>query len=281
MEYDIQEIKTDEQIFSVATTPNAILFGGKSKRLRMYTDTETTLWHHKKSIRHIASKGNFFGSASYDCTAAIFKDNAFLDVVEGPETEIKCLSFSDDTRFLAMSTRGKTVWICKILKEIEIDAVLEDHLHDVKGVRFHDSILCTFGYDNTIKVYERFDLDESWELVQSLEEDGTVWSVDFRGDVMVSCNDDGKIRKYAFSGEWRLMDVVDASVYPICSMVLHGDAVCYVLNRDSIGVLDMGLKVIGIIEGLGEINCLYSCMHRNALVCGMDNGTIKLIKLRY
>ena len=210
----------------------------------------------------------------------MFKDGEFLDTIEGPETEIKCICLSEDNSFLAMSTRGRTVWICKIRdSEIEVDAVLEDHLHDVKGVKFHRDRLYSFGYDNTIKVYERFNLDESWDMIQSLEEDSTVWNVEFSEELMVSCNEDGRVRLYVFSWEWTLARVLDASVYPIYSVVFAGGCICYILNRSNVAVLDVDLRVLGTVSLSCEINCLYFCKHRNALLCGLDSGTIEVVEI--
>lgn len=280
MAYEICEIETGERVLAVATTPTAILFGGSLGQLRMRADdSESILWQHRKSVRSVAVSGNLFGCASYDCTAAIFKDGVLFDTVEGPETEIKCLCFSEDNRFVAMSTRGRTVWVCRIGREIEVDAVLEDHLHDVKGVVFRDGCLYSFGYDNTIKVYERLDLDESWELVQSIEEKNTVWSLGFHSNFMVSCSEDGWIRVYGFTHEWALCRAIEASVYPIYSMAVFDGLIAYVLNRDSIGILNMELEEVVVIERIGEINHMHFCADRGALVCGMEGGAIKIVKL--
>lgn len=280
MEYDIKEIKTNEHILCISTTPDLILFGGKSRRLKGYSGTSTVLCEHQKSIRFIDSKGNFFGCASYDCTATIFKDGTFFDKVEGPETEIKSLCFSDDTKFLALSTRGKTVWVCRICEEIEIDSIIEDHLHDVKGVKFNKSDLYSFSYDCTIKMYERFDLDESWELAQTIEEGSTVWNIEFYKDFMVSCNADGRIRVYQFRTEWCLLRSIEASIFPIHDIAIYEDTLCYVLNRDSIAILSMDLKLISVIPNTTEVNCLHTCLHRKALLCGLRDGTIKIIKAK-
>lgn len=280
MLYEIHEIKTGDRVLAVTTTPTAILFGGSLGQLRMYAnDSESILWQHIKSVRSIASNGNLFGCASYDCTAAIFKDGVLFDTVEGPETEIKCLCFSEDNRFMALSTRGRTVWICRIGKEIEVDAVLEDHLHDVKGVTFRDGSLYSFGYDNTIKMYERLDLDESWELVQSIDEKNTIWSLGFYSNFMVSCSEDGWIRIYGFTHEWALCRAIEASIYPIYTMAVFDGLIGYALNRDNLGILNMELEEVAVIEHIGEINHMHFCTNRESLVCGMESGVIKIVKL--
>ncbi|KAL0265584.1 UNVERIFIED_CONTAM: hypothetical protein PYX00_011296 [Menopon gallinae] len=280
MEYEVQEIKTGDSVLTVSTTPAAILFGGRAGQLRMRVgNVETVLWQHRKSVRSIATSGDLFGCASYDCTAAIFRNGVLFDTVEGPETEIKCLCFSEDNRFVAMSTRGRTVWVCRIGREIEVDAVLEDHLHDVKGVAFRDGCLYSFGYDGTIKVYERLDLDESWELIQNIEEKDTIWSLGFYSNIMVSCSEDGWIRMYGLTHEWVLCRAVEASVYPIYSMAVFDGLIGYVLNRDSLGILSMELEEVLVIERIGEINHVHFCSSSGDLVCGMEDGAIKIVKL--
>lgn len=105
------------------------------------------LCRHEKSIRWITGDSKYVGCASYDGKATIICANTdkYIDTVEGPDTEIKCIAFYDN--LVALSTRGKTVWI---LEDFEISKILDDHLHDVKGCRFYEKRLYSWSYDNTI-----------------------------------------------------------------------------------------------------------------------------------
>jgi WD40 repeat protein len=277
MEMRSKDLK--ERILAIHVS-TSIYTGGTGKRL-VNQSTGKTLCTHKKSIKAIASHGDYLCCGSYDGTATVLHRDRVLDVIEGPETEIKGVAFSGDGRFLAMATRGRSVWVCKMGEEIEIDRILEDHLHDVKGCIFRDGTLFTYSYDNTIKVYERFEYDESWEMVQSIEEESTVWCVRFMGEEMVVSTEDGVVSIYALESGWTLRRSKRVSLFPIYSICILQDRIAFILNRSSIGLLDADLDVVWSLENLhrGAINCLESYSELNAVISGGDDGVMNTVIL--
>lgn len=127
----IQQHKLDERILAVYSGTE--IYVGHGKKLLNFTRNEI-LYNHEKSIRSISGNNKYVGSASYDGTAAVFtkESNKLVDRIEGPDTEIKSIVFWND--FIAIATRGKTVWI---LENLEISKILEEHTQDVKGCCFH------------------------------------------------------------------------------------------------------------------------------------------------
>lgn len=151
---------------------------------------------HSKSIRAAAFARGIAVCGSYDGEASLVHaaTNNIVEHVEGVDTEIKGVAL--DAQWLAVATRGKTVWILESVKQpadgagtvesnegcaepFEISKILEDHTQDVKGCCFYDSRLYSWSYDSTIKVYELFPVSGAWELVQSIELGSTVWTVCF------------------------------------------------------------------------------------------------------
>lgn len=279
MKYKVSSKKLNEKILAVHVK-GSIYTGGTSRTLTNQ-DTGKIVCKSSKSIRTIASHDDYLCCGSYDCTAILIHGEEVLDVIEGPDTEIKCLAFSEDGKYLAMATRGKSVWITRIGKEIEIDKILEDHTQDVKGCIFHDGFLFTYGYDNTIKVYDRFEYDDSWEIVQSIEESNTVWCVVFQDERMLCSTEDGTISSYTMRNGWELEVSRKLSELPIYSMCSIGDKVAYTMNRGSIGVVDSGLNLASCIENIHTdfINCLFYDKHRNRIVGGGDDGLLSVIQL--
>ncbi|KCZ78009.1 hypothetical protein H311_00972, partial [Anncaliia algerae PRA109] len=132
MKFTVKNITTDFSVYAISSIDEKILIGGTNNKLLIYEENNfKELASHKKSIKCIASFQNIFGCGSYDCTATIFREGKLFDEVFGPETEIKGIAINE--KYIALATRGKTVWIVKYDLEIEIDTVLEDHTQDIKG----------------------------------------------------------------------------------------------------------------------------------------------------
>ncbi|ADM12250.1 uncharacterized protein Eint_091210 [Encephalitozoon intestinalis ATCC 50506] len=279
MKYKITSKRLDEKILAVHV--NGAVYTGGTSRTLVNQDTGEVMCRCRKSIRSIASHGRYICCASYDCTAVLFHDGKVVDVIEGPDTEIKCVGFSEDGRYLAMATRGKSVWVVKIDPEIEIDEIIEDHLHDVKGCVFHKGFLFTYGYDNTIKIYERFDYDDSWELVQSISEKNTVWCVIFHGDKMVCSTEEGTISSYVLRNGWELEACKKLSIFPIYSICSVGRDMAYVLNRNNIGIIDSNLNLTTTIEDIHEdfINGIAYDEGRGRIISGGDDGILNVIEM--
>lgn len=279
MKYRVVSKTLGEKILAVHVQGD-VYTGGTSKTL-VNQRTGQVLCRREKSIRTIASHGEYMCCGSYDCTATLLRGGEVVDVIEGPDTEIKCVAFSEDGRYLAMATRGKSVWIVRMGAEIEIDKILEDHVQDVKGCIFHSGFLFTYGYDNTVKVYDRFDFDDSWEMVQSVEEANTIWAVVFVQDRMVCATEDGVLSVYVLGSGWELERSRKLSQFPIYSICCVGKRVAYVLNRGSIGIVDTRLEMAGCIENVhgGFINSIAYDADRNAIVSGGDDGILNVIEL--
>jgi WD40 repeat protein len=286
----IRKISVDERIFSVHVTRDQVLFGGTSKRVSRYTlpgFLHSILCVHKKSIRSITSNGSWTGVSSYDGTATILYNNELIDVVEGPETEVKSLAFNEMCEYIALSTRSGSVWVLKVEGEIEIDTILEDHTHDVKGVKWNRARLYSYGYDNTIKMYEKADYsDGSWELTQSIDgHSSTIWDVGFYGhgeERMVSCSEDGFIYFYEFDGLWRITRKCEASKYPIYSIsIINGEYIAYILNRRSVAVVDDEFNLKLVLENLhdSDINSISYCRETSMLVTGGDDGNLSMVEI--
>ncbi|KAH9412029.1 hypothetical protein HK407_02g04780 [Ordospora pajunii] len=279
MQYTITSKALDEKVLAVHVRDN-VYTGGTSGTL-VNQDTGAVLCKCKKSVRAIASHGDYICCGSYDCTAVLLQNENVVDVIEGPDTEIKCVAFSEDGKHLAMATRGKSVWIIKLCGEIEIDKIIEDHLHDVKGCTFNNGMLFTYGYDNTIKVYDRFDYDDSWELMQSIDESNTVWCIAFYEEKMFSATEDGIISVYSLRNGWELETTKKMSVFPIYSMCEIGCGVAYVLNRQSIGIFDSSLNLMESMENIHSdcINSIAYDAKNNRIVSGGDDGILNMIEM--
>lgn len=179
---------------------------------------------HKRSVRSVAWKPNIRNgdlsivTGSFDATAGIWRrgeqrseerytetdftngvtgddDNAdedehdweFSVVLEGHESEIKCVTFSPSGQFLATCSRDKTVWIWEEVgsdgeDEWETVAVLQDHDADVKSLCWTEidgeERLASCSYDDTIRLFK--DDGEEWTCVAVLDgHESTVLGIDW------------------------------------------------------------------------------------------------------
>lgn len=280
MKLEIDKYKTDEKLFSIHISKN-IYTGGSSGQLKDVTNNKI-LYKHSKSITCISSTLKYLASSSYDCTVSVFKDNLLEDVIEGPDTEIKGISFDSTNKWLALATRGKSVWICSIKEYIEIDKILEDHTEDVKGCIFYLDMLFSYGYDNSIKVYQFFEEDLSWEIVQSIEEEYTIWKVIFIEDRMYSCNDNGELNMYILEKGWNLKKKIKISVLPIMALSNFQDNfLCCTINIGNLVFLNKDLEILHTEENVHDdiINCIHWSEKDKLLGTCSDDQTYSIIKL--
>jgi WD40 repeat protein len=195
--------------------------------VRVYSLTSFTLLHsitggHKRSVRSVSWKPGTSGQSvlatgSFDSSAGIWRreehggdgaqeadftyrrnddddderddadDYQFSCILDGHESEIKCLSWSPSGQYLATCSRDKSVWVWEELEDdnFETVAVLQEHDGDVKCVGWHpeEDLLVSASYDDTVRLY-REDADD-WVQVACIDGHGqTVWWAEFEGSGM-------------------------------------------------------------------------------------------------
>ncbi|KAH6875159.1 cytosolic iron-sulfur protein assembly protein 1 [Alternaria rosae] len=180
---------------------------------------------HKRSVRTVSWKPNTRGQSvlatgSFDSSAGIWRreegaggggveedftgrrvgaveddddeqddtdDYQFSCILDGHESEIKCLAWSPSGQYLATCSRDKSVWIWEELEDdnFETVAVLQEHDGDVKSVAWHpeEDLLVSTSYDDTVRLYKE-DADD-WVQVAMIDGHGkTVWWAEFEGSGM-------------------------------------------------------------------------------------------------
>lgn len=275
--YEIKKTNLNERILAVSVINNYIYLGIGNKFIN-YTKNKV-LCNHEKSIRAISGNNEFLGCCSYDGTATVFNTNEdFIDKIEGPDTEIKGIGFHSN--FIALTTRGKTTWI---LEDLEISKILEDHVQDVKGCIFENEKLYTWSYDGTIKIYELFDIDHSWELTQSLDLNDIIWSIHFFNEFLIATVQNGKLFIFAKNNNiWCLYREISVSVTPVYAGCVIDEYFGVVCNRNCIMLLDKNfnniLEVPDINDGFDVFAMSFDKVN-NMLICGSEDGTLSTITL--
>lgn len=272
--FSVEKTPLKERIMAVYC--NKGVYIGLEKKFINFT-THKILCIHDKCIRCIAGNNEYIGCCSYDGTATVFTtDEKLRDKIEGPETEIKGIAFHDG--FIAITTRGKTTWI---LEDFEISKILEDHTQDIKGCTFHNSRLYTWSYDNTIKVYDLFDVDHSWELAQSVDLEHIVWSVVFFGEFLCAALHNGCIAVMKVQGSlWVLERTMHVSLTPVYSLtVIDSLYLGVVCNRNTLLILDRSFDKIAEITDLNSgCDVLCCCFGSDGMskfvICGSEDGTL-------
>lgn len=274
LSYSIEKKYLKERILATYFPDDIYL--GLGNKLVNYSK-EKILCIHEKSIRNISGNENFVGCCSYDGKATVFYKNSDLkETIEGPSTEIKGLAFYQN--YLALTTRGKTTWI---LENFEISKILEDHTQDVKGCKFYKEGLYTWSYDNSVKIYQLFDLDHSWEMTQSIECEDIVWNVIFYNDNLCITLQNGEIVIFQKSGhQWSHVKNMKLSVSPIYSGEVLNNYLGIICNRNCLLILNSNFEKVLEIPCLNDDSDIFSISFnpsQNKLVCGSENGTLSII----
>lgn len=278
MKFNITTHQLDGRVLSIHA-PDELYVGAGNAFINF--SRNTTLHVHSKSVRAIAATDKQVGCGSYDGTAVVFSrpENKLIETIEGPDTEIKGIAFHENK--MALCTRGKTVWV---LEDLEISKILDDHSQDVKGCAFHGGRLYSWSYDNTIKMYELFELDHSWELMQSLDLNSIVWSVVFIEGCMVAATHDGCVSVFEMNyGLWVVKQTKLLSACPIMSMCVAGKHVAAICNRNCVAVFDSELNIVAeqLLGGECPAEILSCCYWegRNAIVGGAEDGKLYIAEI--
>lgn len=209
-----------------------------------------------KTIKKIDNEHILIGS--YDGTCILFKYNSekvkytYVDTIKGPETEIK--GISSNSLFVALATRGKTVWIFKYKKEIELTQILEDHTGDVKGVHFEGDRLFTWSYDNTVKIYDMI-VDE-WEMQHEIDCKCTIWNVFVTAKHIVTVLQSGNINIYDKS-TYELLKTISLSITPITESFYDQNNFYFVCNEKVLLILDGEYQKVDEIEFERNLTDIY------------------------
>lgn len=274
------QIPHKEKILTTAITQSKILVSGTSKNLTHYTLPNlhcNVCYIHLKSVRTIAVSKNFFACASYDGNAVLFKNNAIFDIITGPESEIKGIAFSEDNKYFAVTTRAKNVWIYNIHEDgASIDGILENHTQDVKGCKFKDDCFYTYSFDGTVQVYLK---EEKWKRTGSIMGDeSTIWDIAFLRNYMIVCTHNGNIIFYERE-DFTKVKQYNVSKYAIFKLCIIKDFIGFIHNRSNVCVINEDCEVITYLEcSDSEINCIYYCKDNGMLICGGDDGEIRVYK---
>lgn len=253
----IQVISTENKLWSIDIHPSnkIFVFSGSDNKIHLYSFDDINLksnkilvleGYHTRTIRYIKfnHKGNLLAASSFDGTTSVFifpnsKDNDFLNyhlltVLKGHENEVKGIDWSIYDNYLATSSRDKSIWIWQYdieTDEFDCESILDGHTQDVKYVKFHTSIntiLFSCSYDNSIKIWNKSQLEEDWICVNTLNYHiNTVWGLCIKDDEMYSCGEDKRIigyktdfsdSKFEITKKFLLEDSHERPIYSIDSI---------------------------------------------------------------
>ncbi|KAI1005085.1 putative cytosolic iron-sulfur protein assembly protein 1 [Podosphaera aphanis] len=125
------------------------------------------------------------------------EDWEFAVVLEGHDSEIKHVAYSQSGQYLASCSRDKSIWIWEEVgaegdDEFETVAVLQDHTADVKCIAWRKDdglgeLLASGSYDETIRFWRDVDGEGEWECTGVLEgHTGTVWALEWEPEVSIA-----------------------------------------------------------------------------------------------
>ena len=279
---------------------------------------------HTKTIRSLAFSpcGTFLAACSFDSYISIYhvkkSDTKWTCIasLEGHENEVKCVSWSHDSSFLASCGRDRTVWIWSVLPpfnnshdmhtsndnevEIECQAVLQEHTQDVKHLSWHPTcnLLASSSYDESVKVVKAVgEEDADWVVVDDLRGvNCTVWAIEWgsgvngRGDedVLYGALDSGLLAKWTSNGDNDHPVMKDVGHHgPLYSLAIHPTIpnLLALAGQDrGISLFDTQTEQVYKLEMAHEsdVNCLRWWNNGDGtcrLVSASDDGTIGIWEL--
>ncbi|KAF7699476.1 putative cytosolic iron-sulfur protein assembly protein Ciao1 [Cucumispora dikerogammari] len=295
----IQGIDTSTQKKNTATLERNILT--EETKLEILNDFTKSV---KNVVYSTNEKDEFFGCVSYDGSGIIYKNKQKFDTIEGPETEIKHISFNDTCTLISLSTRGSSVWILNVNDtNLEIETILDEHTQDVKGTKFNKNVLYTFGYDETIKVYSHLKgYDDSLTLINNISlkaleyqvdekyiekilifDNFTVWDMIFFDEFIVAAVN---TELFLFDLEMNFKYKERVSDFPIYEMVKINKEMFFIIyNENSVKCLAIEGEVFKckqVFENVClRINSIDFCYRFGVLVVGGEELCLKLLQLEF
>jgi len=281
---------------------------------------------HSRTIRALAwnPQGTTLACGSFDSTVSIWEKDSegpegweCVSTLEGPESEIKGLSYSSGGNLLATCSRDKSVWIWEVLPDNEhetVSVLMGQHTQDVKCVCWHpfEEILASGSYDNSIKLYLDDPSDDWYDFTTLEGHTSTVWSLMFSpsGLYLASASDDQTIRLWSpisqqeYQGTWHCMYTLQGhsrSIFSVswgkggdlsgCAELLASTGSDGKINIWRIPILNSeavnlrGPTLIASISqshGFYDTNTISFCPHVGYEMClasGGDDGAVKIWRI--
>lgn len=286
----VKKIQLDQMLFCVSIDDKYIYTGGTSKKLLRFDLkllNQTVLTEHEKSIRCVDSKDDLVICGSYDGNVTVIHFDKIFERIDGPETEIKgvcLLNGNTKNNQIAICSRGRTSWICDFNEKIEVEAILDDHTQDIKGIKFYNGDAYSYGYDNTIKIYRKFtNYDDSWCILQSIDEiSDTIWDILILDKLYAVCND-GSIYIFKWIQMWTFEKSIKISLFPLYTICAIDQNIALAIDRHNIAIFDQNLELQCVLEDAhsAEINALKYNKTNNLLVSCSDDGFLSVYNIKY